>query len=145
ADIFPYLNENVLIRGQWRVRQQEMSDEEYEQLLAEKITPALVRLKQECIDQRLLIPQAVYGYFPCQSSGNELIIYKEDSKTEWLRFDFPRQDHGNRLCISDFFASVDEGRMDVIGCQVVTMGRQASEHSQKLFEANRYSDYLYFH
>ena len=145
AEVFPYLNENVLIRGQWRVRQQETSDQEYQAMLDEKILPTLRRLQAECEEKNLLIPKAVYGYFPCQSAGNDLIIYKEDQRTEWLRFSFPRQDHGDRLCISDFFASVDEGRMDVVGCQVVTMGRQASEHSQKLFEANRYSDYLYFH
>ena len=87
----------------------------------------------------------MYGYFPCQSSGNELIIYREDMQTEWLRFNFPRQDQGSRFCISDFFSSIDEGKMDIIGCQIVTMGKQASEHSQKLFAANRYSDYLYFH
>jgi 5-methyltetrahydrofolate--homocysteine methyltransferase len=145
SDIYPYLNENVLIRGQWRVRQQDMPDDDYQAMLDEKIIPTLRRLQAECADKRLLIPKAVYGYFPCQSSGNDLIIYREDMKTEWLRFNFPRQDHASRLCISDFFASVDEGIMDVIGCQVVTMGKQASEYSQQLFEANKYSDYLYFH
>lgn len=144
-DVFKYLNENVLIRGQWRVRQQEMSDQDYDALLADKIIPVLRRLQQDSIEQRLLIPKAVYGYFPCQSAGNDLIIYREDQKTEWLRFNFPRQDHSGGLCISDFFASVDEGRMDLIAGQVVSMGRQASEYSQKLFESNKYSDYLYFH
>jgi 5-methyltetrahydrofolate--homocysteine methyltransferase len=145
SEVFNYLNENVLIRGQWRVRQQDQSDEEYEAMLQEKVIPVLRRLQKECIEQKLLIPRAVYGYFPCQSSGNELIIYREDMKTEWLRFDFPRQDSGANLCVSDYFASVEEGRMDVIAGQVVTMGKQASEHSQALFEANKYSDYLYFH
>jgi 5-methyltetrahydrofolate--homocysteine methyltransferase len=145
TEVFPYLNENVLIRGQWRVRQQEMPDHEYQLLLAEKIIPCLRRLQVECVEKSLLVPKAVYGYFPCQSSGNELIIYRQDMKTEWLRFNFPRQDHGSRLCISDYFASLEEGRMDIIGCQVVTMGKQASAHSQKLFESDKYTDYLYFH
>lgn len=145
SEIFPYLNENVLIRGQWRVRQAGMPNDEYEAMLNEKIRPELARLKEESIKQNLLIPKAVYGYFPCQSSGNDLIIYKEDQKTEWLRFNFPRQDHGQRLCISDYFASSKEGRMDLIACQVVTMGIQASQHSRKLFESNQYTDYLYFH
>lgn len=144
-DVFKYLNENVLIRGQWRVRQQDMPDAEYQALLATKIIPALRDLQKRCIEEKLLIPKAVYGYFPCQSQGNDLIIYREDQKTEWLRFEFPRQDHGGRLCISDFFAATDEGKMDVIGMQVVTMGLQASEYSQKLFGENKYSDYLYFH
>jgi 5-methyltetrahydrofolate--homocysteine methyltransferase len=145
AEVFDYLNENVLIRGQWRVRQGKMSDEEYAALLAEKIEPALIELKARCIADKLLIPKVVYGYFPCQSSGNDLIVYHQDQKTERLRFRFPRQDHGRHLCISDFFASVDEGRMDVLPAQIVTMGEQATEHSQKLFSDNQYTDYLYFH
>ncbi len=145
AEIYPYLNENVLIRGQWRVRQGDMPSAEYEAMLDQKIRPELNRLKIESEKHKLLIPKAIYGYFPCQSAGNDLIIYKEDQKTEWLRFQFPRQDHGQKLCISDYFASVDEGKMDVIACQVVTMGAQASKHSQHLFESNNYTDYLYFH
>ncbi len=145
AEVFSYLNENVLIRGQWRVRQQDMSDSEYQALLDDKILPVLRRLQQECIEDKLLIPRACYGYFPCRSSGNQLILYREDLRTEWLRFDFPRQEHDKQLCISDYFASVEEGAMDLLACQVVSMGRQASEHSQKLFDSNKYSDYLYFH
>ncbi len=145
SEVFKYLNENVLIRGQWRVRQQEMSDAEYQSMLDEKILPTLRRLQEECLEQKLLVPKAIYGYFPCRSKNNELIIYRDDLKTEWLRFDFPRQDHGRHLCISDFFLSDEQELMDVIGLQVVTMGRQASEHSQSLFESNKYSDYLYFH
>ena len=144
-EVLPFLNENVLIRGQWRVRQAGMPADEYEAMLNAKIRPELKRLKEESIKNKLLIPQAIYGYFPCHSSGNDLIVYNEDGKTEQLRFTFPRQDHGQRLCISDYFASVDEGKMDLIALQVVTMGLQASEHSQTLFKSNQYTDYLYFH
>lgn len=145
ADVFPYLNEQVLIRGQWRVRQQGMPEHEYKELLAEKILPVLRRLQNECIEKKLLVPRAVYGYFPCRSDGNELIVYENDLETEKLRFDFPRQDHGQNLCISDFFSAKDEGQMDLLACQVVTMGKQASEHSQRLFDSDKYTDYLYFH
>ncbi len=145
TEIFKYLNETVLVRGQWQVRQRDMSNADYEYLLNEQIRPVIRALQEQCIKEKLLIPQAVYGYFPCQSSGNDLIVYKEDKKTEWVRFSFPRQDHGRHLCISDFFASVDEGRMDVLPIQIVTMGEKATEHSQMLFKSNQYSDYLYFH
>lgn len=144
-DVFPFLNENVLIRGQWRVRQGDMPDAEYEELLEEKVYPVLRRLKQQAIDERLLIPKVVYGYFPVQSQGNDLIVYHDDLKTERVRFTLPRQDHARRLCISDFFASVDEGVMDVLPAQIVTVGAQASEYSDKLFKTDKYSDYLYFH
>jgi 5-methyltetrahydrofolate--homocysteine methyltransferase len=145
SEVFPYLNEKVLIRGQWRVRQAEMPDAEYLKLLEEKVYPVLTRLKQQSIDERLLIPKVVYGYFPVQSQGNDLIVYHDDKKTERVRFTLPRQNHGRRLCIADFFASVDEGKMDVLPAQIVTVGAQASEYSDKLFKSDKYSDYLYFH
>jgi len=145
ADVFPYINETVLIKGQWRVRRGEMPEEEYQAMLEEKILPILADLKRQSISEHLLIPRVVYGYFPVKSQGNELIVYRDDLKTEWTRFTFPRQDHGRHLCIADFFASVDEDRMDVLPAQIVTMGARATEHSEKLFKENKYSEYLYFH
>lgn len=112
--------------------------------------------------ERLLDPKVVYGYFPCQSSGNDLIIYRpEDEKdlyarwkwkqhgvnklTEWVRFNFPRQSDDRYLCISDYFKSVDSGIFDVISLQVVTIGAKASEYTKHLFEAGSYQNYLYLH
>ena len=60
--------------------------------------------------------------FPAQSEGNDLIIYNEDEKTERMRFTFPRQPSGKNLCLADFFASKESGRMDVVGFHLVTMG-----------------------
>lgn len=143
-EVFEYINQTVLFKGQWRVRQGNMPKGEYEAMLKEKFIPVYEELKQRCRKEKLLIPRAVYGYFPCQSSGNDLIVYKDDRTTEWLRFRFPRQNHGRHLCISDFFRSTDEGT-DVVALQVVTVGARASEYSQELFAGNKYTDYLYFH
>ena len=144
-ETFQFINETALIRGRWQVRKRDMPDDQFEELLSSKIRPALAHLKQQCRDQKLLIPQAVYGYFPCQSQGNCLIVYQLDRKTEWLRFHFPRQRHGRQLCIADFFASPEEGQMDVLPVQIVTMGDIATTHSQELFQSNKYTEYLYFH
>lgn len=171
AEVFQYINENALIRGQWRVRQGDTSPAEYEELLNTRIRPVLRRLQNECIEQKLLVPKAVYGYFPCQSEGDTLIIYRVTDKflnafdalklkagdemklraadvgdlTEWTRFTFPRQDHGRFLCISDYFHSREEGLIDVIPGQIVTVGAGASVHSERLFKEDKYTDYLYFH
>lgn len=151
ADALEYLNMNVLIRGQWRVRQGDMDQAEYRRLLEDKIYPVFEKLKRDCIENRLLIPRAVYGYFPCYSSGNDLIVLDPDSRVEKVRFAFPRQDHGRRLCISDFFAAHDEGEgegkgePDMLALQIVTVGEQATKHSTGLFDADKYSDYLFFH
>ncbi len=102
-------------------------------------------MKERARREKLLTPRVVYGYFPCQSSGNDLIIYSEDERTERTRFTFPRQPEGKRLCLADYFATQDSGRMDTVAFHLVTMGRRASAYSQELFKADNYTDYLYFH
>jgi 5-methyltetrahydrofolate--homocysteine methyltransferase len=144
-EVFGFVNEVALIRGQWQVRKGKMSEEDYRALLQEKVYPEFESLKEQIRSQRLLQPKVVYGYFPCQSDGNDLIIYQEDGKTERLRFSFPRQQKDRFLCLSDYFASKTEGRMDIVAFHLVTMGRQASEYSARLFAGDNYKDYLYFH
>ncbi len=144
-DVFHFVNEVALVRGQWQVRKGKMKEDEYRKLLEEKVTPEFVALKEQIKRDRLLQPRVVYGYFPCQSSGDDLIIYQDDQKTERLRFTFPRQTDDRFLCLSDYFASVESGRVDVVAFHLVTMGKVASEHSAKLFAANDYKNYLYFH
>ncbi len=145
AEVFAHLNETVLFRGQWQVRQRDLPQDSFDQLVASRIRPALETLKQRCVEERLLIASAVYGYFPCQSDRDDLIVFRPDRKTEWVRFHFPRQDHGRHLCISDFFASADEPRIDVVPMQIVTVGATASLYEQELFKSDKYTDYLYFH
>ena len=101
--------------------------------------------KERSIREGLLAPRAVYGYFPCQSLGNDLIIYDHQSREERTRFTFPRQPAGKRLCLADYFASVESGRMDVVAFHLVTMGRRASEYARELFAGDNYAQYLYFH
>lgn len=144
-EIFKYVNTTVLFKGQWRVRQGSMPKSEYDKMLKEKFYPVLEELKERCKREKLLIPKAVYGYFQCQSQGNDLLVYLNEKDDKPLRFSFPRQDHGRHLCISDFFASVDEGKRDLVALQVVTMGPRATDYAQELFAANKYADYLYFH
>lgn len=144
-EIFSFVNEAALIRGQWQVRKGKLQNDKYQTLLEEKVYPELEELKQEIIKNKLLEPRAVYGYFPCQSSGEDLIIYEDDRKTEKVRFTFPRQTGDRFLCLSDFFGSVDSGKTDVVAFQLVTMGAVAARHSAKLFAANNYKAYLYFH
>jgi 5-methyltetrahydrofolate--homocysteine methyltransferase len=144
-NVFAYINETALFKGQWQFKQGRTSAEEYQALVAEKVRPVYEELKQRCEREGLLVPRAVYGYFPAQSAGNDLIVYDARARTERTRFTFPRQPAGKRLCLADYFASVDSGRMDVVAFHLVTVGRRASEHSQELFKADNYADYLYFH
>ncbi len=143
--VFDYVNETALFKGQWQFKQGRTSAEEYQSLVAEKVRPVYEELKQRCERDGLLVPRVVYGYFPAQSAGNDLIVYDPDSRNERARFTFPRQPAGKRLCLADYFASVDSGHMDVVAFDLVTVGRRASEYSQELFQRDNYADYLYFH
>jgi 5-methyltetrahydrofolate--homocysteine methyltransferase len=144
-DVFAFVNETALFKGQWQFKQGKRSAEDYRQLVAEHVRPTYDALKERVRREQLLTPRVVYGYFPAQSSGNDLIIYHDDEKSERLRFTFPRQPEGKRLCLADYFASQDSGRMDVAAFHLVTMGRRASQYAQELFKADNYTDYLFFH
>jgi len=144
-EVFRFVNEVALIRGQWQVKKGKLSDADYQQLLQEKIYPEYSHLKSDISHHRLLEPAVVYGYFPCQSSGDDLIVYDEDGRTERTRFTFPRQTTDRGLCLADYFSAVDSGRMDVVAFHLVTMGEVASRHAAELFKSDKYKDYLYFH
>ncbi|HEV7858688.1 MAG TPA: methionine synthase [Pyrinomonadaceae bacterium] len=144
-EVFAFVNETALFKGQWQFKQGRTSADDYRALVAEHVRPVYEELKERSKREELLTPRVVYGYFPCQSAGNELIIYQDDERTERMRFTFPRQPAGKRLCLADYFAAQDSGRVDVVAFHLVTMGRRASLYSQELFKADNYAEYLYFH
>jgi 5-methyltetrahydrofolate--homocysteine methyltransferase len=141
-DVFNFINETALFKGQWQFKQGRMPIDEYQQLVQSKVRPIYEELKERSKREELLVPKVVYGFFHCQSEGNDLVVYDEDKE---VRFTFPRQPAGKHLCLADYFASKDSGKMDVVAFHLVTVGRRASEYSQQLFKADNYSDYLYFH
>ena len=144
-EIFGYLNERTLISTQWQFRKNGVNPHEYERQMREVAYPALTRLKELCIDEKILRPAVVYGFFPCAAEGNDLVIYEGDSATERLRYTFPRQDHGDFLCLSDFFREGSGRAADVVAFMAVTMGSEVSRRAREFFEADRYMDYLYLH
>ncbi len=154
-EVFSYLDLQALFVGQWQFRKpREQSREEYEQFLQEKVHPILNQWKEKVLREKLLHPTLIYGYFPCQSQDNSLLIYDPKimqsgeipKQLEPIAvFEFPRQKSGRRLCIADFFAPVDSGIMDVFPMQAVTVGEVATEYAKGLFDANQYTDYLYYH
>lgn len=147
--VFDFINETALFKGQWQFKQGRKTPEEYQRILEETVYPKFAEIKANAIREKLLEAKLVYGYFPCNSEGNDLIIYEDDAKTERLRFTFPRQPveqrGGKNLCLADYFAPADLGRVDVVAFDLVTMGRRASEYSAELFKADNYQDYLLFH
>lgn len=160
--VWEYLNEAALFRGQWQFSKKGRTEEEYKKLLVSEIYPALEEQKLIVKREKLFEPRVIYGYFPCQSSGNDLIIYRPVEELEiysrwkfkpgetknlieWVRFSFPRQVDDRFLCISDYFKSAESGIFDVIAVQAVTIGAKASEHTRYLFDSGSYQNYLYLH
>jgi 5-methyltetrahydrofolate--homocysteine methyltransferase len=151
-EVFPYINETALFKNQWQLKTASQAD--YVRLVEEKSRPIKKKLEEEVGATDLFDPKVVYGYFPCQSDGNDVVVYQVPSpqspvpsvgNAELLRFTFPRQREGRRLCISDFFSAKSSGKMDVIGFSLVTIGAKASVETQKLFEGGEYTKYLYLH
>lgn len=161
-EVFAYLDRSALFAGQWQLRKgQHQSRDAYEALLQEKAEPVLQHWLRRCQAENLLTPRVAYGYFPCGRSGNDLLVFDPQAlepgdppaaATALLgRFSLPRQRSGNRYCIADFFRDASSGPggallpADVLPMQAVTMGERASGFARELFQADHYSDYLYFH
>jgi 5-methyltetrahydrofolate--homocysteine methyltransferase len=143
-EIFTYLNETALFKNQWQLKTASAND--YLRLVEEKYRPVLRDLKKEMLEAGWFHPKAVYGYWPCNSEGNDIVLYDASgSGKEVQRITFPRQREGRKLCISDFFLPADSGRKDVIGLSCVTIGERASIETKKLFDAGEFTKYLYVH
>ena len=148
-ELFGYINETALFKNQWQLKTASATD--YTRLVAEKYRPILREMIDEAKRDGWLEPKVVYGYYPCNSDGNDLVVYSPESaapgntKQELLRITFPRQREGRLLSIADFFAPKDSGRLDVVGFSVVTIGPHASELTRVLFERGDFTKYLYTH
>lgn len=145
SDYAGMLDERALFVGQWGLKG---NRGEYENMVESEGRPRLRSLLNEVQANGWLNAAVVYGYFPCYSEGNDLVILHhegEDKGKERTRFTFPRQTRDRRLCISDFFASKDSGKTDVVAFHVVTMGSTVSDAAAKLFASNNYREYLELH
>jgi 5-methyltetrahydrofolate--homocysteine methyltransferase len=148
-EIFDLLDLDELYRLQWGARG---SGEQYKKTVKEEFEPTLERLKQDAKENGWIKPEAVYGYFPAQSVGNDVIVYDPaayasdgGSLREIARFNFPRMVGRERLCLADYIRSAESGDVDVLPLQVVTVGQDATLHFEKLQGANEYTEAFYSH
>jgi 5-methyltetrahydrofolate--homocysteine methyltransferase len=169
-EIFAYINDTALFKNQWQLKT--ASQEDYARLVEEKYRPIKKKLEEEVMAAALFEPKVVYGYFPAVGEGNDVVVYepnpgqemasvggkgggekvrsqksevRSEKPAEILRFTFPRQKEGRKLCIADFFARAGSGKTDVLGISLVTIGEKASVETQRLFEGGEYTRYLYLH
>ncbi|MCP4591646.1 MAG: methionine synthase [bacterium] len=144
--IVPYINEKMLFNVQWHYQRAGRGREEFRKFIDGEVRPIFRDLVQRCEEMDIVLPQAVYGYWPAQSDGNALVVYDPEDRTRQLgRFEFPRQYKEPYWCISDFFRSVEEGEMDVVAFSLVTAGARVSEKEQEWFHGDQYTDYLHLH
>jgi 5-methyltetrahydrofolate--homocysteine methyltransferase len=144
--LVPYLNERMLYQFQWGYRKAGRTLEDYMVWAKKELRPILKRMLDISKQQDILVPQAVYGYWPANGEGDEVVLYDPETATrEVARFALPRQDREGGLCIADFLRDAASGRRDVIGLQVVTVGQRASDVAREWFAEDRYQDYLYLH
>jgi 5-methyltetrahydrofolate--homocysteine methyltransferase len=141
-EIVPYLNLTALFRNQWQYRP-EKGERDLD--FKERLTPLLREQIALARHDDLLNPKVVYGYFPANGDGNDLVIWDDVSaQRELTRFSFPRQREDPYMCIADFFRPVGE-EVDYAAFHIVTMGDKVSDRAKELFEQDRYTDYLLLH
>jgi 5-methyltetrahydrofolate--homocysteine methyltransferase len=146
-DIAAFINETALFRNQWQFRPDAKADgtKESDAEFKERIRPQLRAQLAEAKADGLLQPAVVYGYFPANKDGDDLVIWTDESATEErCRFPFPRQRQEPFLCIADFFRPIGDG-VDVAAFQLVTMGHAVSARAAELFAADKYQDYVFLH
>jgi len=153
AGMFAGMDLKTLYRLHWGARG---SGPDVEKLIREQFEPLRERLQRESEQKGWLKPTAVYGYFPVQSEGQDLLVYDSGvfapgSLTargkieEVLRFTFPRQAEREGLCLSDYFAPVESSRFDVLALQLVTVGPYVDELGAALDQRGEYAEALYVH
>lgn len=143
-ELYKYVNTVALWRGQWQFRRGDgMDNLQFNAWLEENARPTFERLQRELAS--VLRPRVIWGYFPCRSDGNDLIIYHDDGATERTRFRFPRQSDQRRLCLADYFLPVGSPAPDVVGFHIVTVGHEVSAYERSLFEKGDFQEYLYVH
>jgi 5-methyltetrahydrofolate--homocysteine methyltransferase len=153
AGVYRGMDLKTLYRLHWGGRG---SGEAFDRLVREEFEPRRRRLEREAEEKGWLRPAAVYGYFPVQSEGQDLVAYDPAAFTagtlvprgkleEIVRFTFPRQADREGLCLADYFQPADSSRFDVLALQVVTVGPHADELQAALDRRGEYAEALFVH
>jgi len=144
-DVYRHLDTHVLFKLHWGGRG--VKGEDWKRLVGEDFKPRLERMWRE---QTYLHPRALVGYFPCNSDGNELIIWDPEGvggsqKKELERLVFPRQPRHDRICLADFYRPVGSGEVDVVALQAVTAGDEVTELMARLEAEGEFAEQLFVH
>jgi 5-methyltetrahydrofolate--homocysteine methyltransferase len=125
------LDRNTLFRFHWGGYRVPESQYPFE--------PTLQELTEDALSKGWLEARVVSGYFPCNASGDDLLVY---SSREVIRLSFPRQPDGERLCLADYFKSVTSGQRDVVALQAVSCGPKPGQYIEALLRSGQYERML---
>ena len=149
SDYAAYLDERATFLGQWGLKPgRGESGASYDELVETEGRPRLRMWLDRVHTEGLLEAAVVYGYFPCYSEGDDLVILHHEGPLEGqerARLTFPRQRRDRHLCLADFFRAKESGQTDVIAFHLVTMGSRVSDAAAELFAANSYREYAELH
>lgn len=144
SEIWPHMDMKTLFRLHWGGKG--VKGEEWERLQQEEFYPRLEAMTKDAEETGWLEPRVRYGYFPCNSEGNDLIIYDpENPDVELERMKYPRQPARERLCLADYFLPVTDGRKDVVAFQIVTMSEKATERTTETQARGDYTESYFSH
>ena len=146
-EVYPHLDTHVLFKLHWGGRG--VKGEDWAKLLREDFQPRLTRMWAQ---QTYLHPRALLGYFPCNSEGNELIVWDPEdfdpaNPRELERLVFPRQPRHDRICLADFYREYDPAHPapDVVALQAVTAGEEVTELMASLEAEGEFAEQLFVH
>ncbi|WP_455757349.1 methionine synthase [Sulfurimonas sp.] len=156
---FEWINHKILFKSRWGYNIKGMTKENYQKQLDEVVWPAYEKLKKQFLDEKLFEPTIIYGYWPCRSDDNTLLIFDENegynSNDEVNRdsldhvmgraikqFTFPRQTKKPHRALSDFF---HRDRHDVIALTCVSAGAKLSDAERLIYDEGNYTEYYQFH
>jgi 5-methyltetrahydrofolate--homocysteine methyltransferase len=140
-EVFPMLDTHVLFKLHWGGKG--VKGEAWERLLEDDFKPRLERMWRE---QDYLNPRALYGYFPVNADGDDLVIFDpEDPSREVERLTFPRQPAHDRLCLADYYRPIESGERDVCVLQAVTVGPEVTLRCEQLEKDGEFAEQLFVH
>lgn len=144
STLLPYLDKNSLYRVSWgakglRGQEWETLQKEYDQRLEQMLRDADV--------YGWLKPQALYGYWPCQAEEETLLLFKPDQENlnPIAKFHFPRSRGESPISLSDYFIELGKDEKDLVGLQIVTVGKAATEKYGRLEAQAAYSEGYFVH
>ncbi len=156
---FDWINHKLLFSKRWGYGGKNRSKEERKREIDDKLWPLYEKIKRDILKKDLFRPVKLYGYFPCRSDGNTLLIF--DQSEGWFKdgevnrealevvrsraiykIEFPRQNRAPYRSISDYFRS---DRHDVIGFTLASAGGEFSIYEKTLYDRGEFSNYHHLH